>query len=164
MEQTYDSAGETIKHAHIVHKLARILVGKLMQSVAWHDASKLFSPEKVLFDIYTPQLENLQYGTLEYRIALEALNPALEHHYENNAHHPEHFENGIAGMTLMDIVEMFCDWKAATLRHKTGDLQVSFGINEKRFGIDPQLMQIFHNTADELNWFETKTTAPADKE
>ena len=38
-----------------------------------------------------------------------------------NRHHPEHFgEDGIRGMNLPDVVEMLCDWKAASERTKDG--------------------------------------------
>ena len=46
-------------------------------------------------------------------------------------------------MNLIDIVEMICDWKAATLRHNDGNLLKSVEINAKRFGMDDQLKQIF---------------------
>lgn len=54
--------------------------------------------------------------------------------------------NGIAGMTLIDLVEMFCDWAAAVQRHADGDLARSIEINRERFGISDQLAQILENT------------------
>lgn len=80
------------------------------------------------------------------------MKPALDHHYANNAHHPEHFPNGVNGMTLLDIVEMFCDWKAATERHADGSLARSIQINRERFGISDQLAEIMENTRREMNW------------
>ena len=50
-------------------------------------------------------------------------------------------------MNLVDIVEMICDWKAATLRHNDGNLLKSIETNARRFGYDDQLKQIFINTA-----------------
>jgi hypothetical protein len=53
-------------------------------------------------------------------------------------------------MNLVDIVEMFCDWCAATLRHENGDIKKSLGINQKRFLYDNKLLySIFLNTAKE---------------
>ena len=34
---------------------------------------------------------------------------ALQHHYQKNRHHPEAFERGVDGMTLVDLVEMVCE-------------------------------------------------------
>jgi len=76
----------------------------------------------------------------------------LAHHYAHNRHHPEHFPDGINGMTLMDLVEMLADWKAATERHDDGSLARSLGIQQDRFGITHQLAQILTNTAEHLGW------------
>ena len=46
----------------------------------------------------------------------------------------------------LDILEMLCDWKAATLRHKDGDIRKSIEINQKRFGYSDELKRIFLNT------------------
>ena len=86
------------------------------------------------------------YGSDEYKEFLAGMKPALDHHYAENRHHPEHFENGIDGMDLFDLVEMLFDWKEATERHNNGDILKSLDINEKRFNISPQLKQILANT------------------
>jgi hypothetical protein len=78
---------------------------------------------------------------------LRDMKPALDHHYANNRHHPEHFgEEGIDGMNLFDVLEMFIDWTASTRRHADGDIAKSIEINKKRFGMSDQLAQIFRNT------------------
>ena len=81
---------------------------------------------------------------------LRAIRYAFQHHYENNTHHPEHFENGIDGMSLLDLLEMFCDWQAACMRHADGDITKSLEINRKRFGMSDQLHNIFQATLSEL--------------
>jgi len=50
-------------------------------------------------------------------------------------------------MNLFDIVEMFCDWKAASERQHNGNLLTSISKNANRFGLSPQLVNIFENTA-----------------
>ena len=59
-------------------------------------------------------------------------------------------ELGINGMCLIDLLEMLCDWKAATLRHKDGDLRRSIDINQKRFGYSDEMKAILHNTAQRM--------------
>ena len=71
----------------------------------------------------------------------------LDHHYKHNPHHPEHHEAGVNGMTLIDLVEMFCDWLAAVERHADGDIFKSIEINTKRFNLSQQLVDILINTA-----------------
>ena len=130
---------ETQKHIEKVRDYIRFIIDKLDLRGVKHDASKLESPEVDLFAEHTLQLAALSYGSSEYQESLDALKPALDHHYASNRHHPEHFVNGITDMTLIDIIEMFCDWKASTLRHNDGNLLKSIEINAERFNIDGQL-------------------------
>ncbi len=50
-------------------------------------------------------------------------------------------------MDLIDILEMLCDWFAASKRNLNGDITSSINKNAERFGISPQLTKILHNTA-----------------
>lgn len=149
---TYDSREDTKKHVLRVQALAFVFRQAFKEQVAKHDQSKLESPEVELFDEWTPKLAGLTYGSEEYQAALKALGPALSHHYRCNRHHPEHWPDGVAGMTLMDLVEMFCDWKAASERHANGNLQRSIELNTARFQLDPQVAKIFENTRQALGW------------
>ncbi len=72
--------------------------------------------------------------------------PAIEHHNRHNAHHPEHHKDGIRGMNLLDLLEMLCDWKAATMRHGDGGIYTSLEINAERFGYSDELKKILLNT------------------
>lgn len=143
---------DTIQHIDRVTRLLDVIANELDLRAAGHDQSKLISPEKEVFEKYTPLLAGLTYGSEEYHAILLEMKPAIDHHYANNRHHPEHFANGIDGMTLIDLVEMFCDWKAATKRHNNGSLTRSLEINGKRFGMSDQLINIFRNTIKELGW------------
>ncbi len=143
---SYDSKQDTIDHINSVGRKIRRFTREMEIRAMEHDASKLISPEKELFDEMTPILKTLEYGSEEYKASLEKLKPALAHHYLHNSHHPEHYPDGIKGMDLFDIVEMFCDWMAATERVKNGDIRKSLGINQNRFGIPPELTMIFFNT------------------
>ena len=56
----------------------------------------------------------------------------------------------VLGMSLFDLIEMICDWRAATRRHADGDILKSIEINQKRFGYSDELKQIFYNTVKEM--------------
>ncbi|HYE12200.1 MAG TPA: DUF5662 family protein [Patescibacteria group bacterium] len=142
-----DCIKETKQHVVKVATCIDKVIEELMIRRAFHDSSKMQEPELAIFTEFTPKLKNSTYGSDEYKGFLKEMGVALQHHYENNPHHPEHFENGIKGMTLVDIVEMFCDWKAATLRHDNGDIYKSIEFNKNRFGYSDDLEQIFINTA-----------------
>ena len=138
---------ETQKHIEAVRKYIRFMIDKIDMRGVKHDASKLESPEVEVFAEYTPKLNNTTFGSEDYYKNLEQMKSALDHHYASNRHHPEHFVNGINDMTLIDILEMFCDWKASTLRHNDGNLLKSIETNAERFNMEGQLKQILINTA-----------------
>ena len=145
---------ETIKHIERVRHYLRIVTDRLTSRGVMHDRTKLESPEVELFTEFTPRLAELKYGSEEYKESLAGLKPALDHHYVNSRHHPEHFNKGINDMNLVDIVEMLCDWKAAGERQRDGNLLKSIELNAQRFGYDDQLKQIFVNTAKMLDEVE----------
>ena len=55
-------------------------------------------------------------------------------------------------MSLIDILEMLCDWKAASERHANGSIMHSLIINRDRFKISDQLHAILENTVREFGW------------
>lgn len=149
---TYDSTQDTVDHIENVMRLLEKVVINLENRAAEHDDSKLKEPEKSMYDEFTPKLRGSTYGSDEYKQFLKDMSVALKHHYENNSHHPEHYPNGVNGMSLLDVIEMLVDWKAAGMRHADGDMQKSLEINKKRFGISDQLAEILQNTVKELGW------------
>lgn len=150
----YDSRPDTLQHSLRVGELMVQTIGELCERSVQHDHSKTESPEVDTFDEFTPKLKDSTYGSDEYKSFLAAMKPALDHHYAENRHHPEHFADGVAGMTLVDLVEMLADWKAATERHADGSLRRSLDINRERFGLSDQLMSILTNTAEHFGWLE----------
>jgi len=151
MEQ-YDSRPDTLKHKLRVQTLITDFCMQMSDIAKEHDNSKLEEPEKSIFDKMTPRLAKLEYGSDEYKESLKELGVALDHHYKENSHHPEHNAFGINGMNLFDIIEMFMDWKAAGERHNTGCIFKSIEVNKNRFNMSDQLVEIFKNTADKLGW------------
>lgn len=147
----YDSKADTLLHMKRVAQLLTEASGEFIKRAIIHDNSKLESPEKELFDEYTPKLKNCTYGSDEYKGFLKGLKVALDHHYKNNSHHPEHYENGVNGFDLFDLLEMFFDWTAATERHADGNIYKSIEINKDRFGLSEQLCNIMRNTAIRLD-------------
>lgn len=195
-----DSRPDTIEHILRVRELLYIVQNKLEARGFVHDQSKLQEPEKSAFDrLKALSLSGMDYGSPEYRLCLKAEKPAIQHHYDHNSHHPEHFKlwecpicktvfpesettpavvyesaprfcpkccpvgsifeatlephSGVDGMTLLDVLEMLIDWKAATERMKNGgDIRKSLEINRERFKLSPQLTAILANTIKEMGW------------
>jgi len=155
---------ETRKHIDEVRIFLDEICQEFKERGISHDQSKLHTPEVEVFEVYTEKLKSTTYGSEKYKQYLKEMKPAFEHHYANNRHHPEHFlltvaddfeyfergkKNLIQCMTLIDIVEMLCDWRAATKRHIDGDVMKSIELNQKRFGYGNELKQILINTINQ---------------
>lgn len=179
---SFDSTYDTQTHIAQVRTLMFSAITNLLQRSIEHDLSKLEDPEKGMFDLFTPKLRGLTYGSDEYKKTLAEMGPALEHHYAHNSHHPEHlgyaecdicftrhprdFEGhcsqcqhgtftlrpNIEGMSLFDLLEMLCDWKAAGMRHADGDFAKSLEYNRKHFNIPEVIYAQLIYTAQELKW------------
>jgi rubrerythrin len=191
----YDSELDTREHIRNVQRLLEAIVSNVLDRSVGHDKSKLDEPEKSMYDEFTPKLKGSTYGSDEYKGFLKDMGAALQHHYEINTHHPEHYKmwqcplcvsvfteseapigltdvrlcpkcsahgaiyesaleptSGIYGMSLLDLIEMLADWKAAGMRHANGNITQSLEINRQRFDMSDQLFEVFQNTVKELNW------------
>jgi hypothetical protein len=151
---TYDSTADTREHIEKVQSRIGTVVLLLQGRAFAHDASKLIEPEKSAYDdlMKFKSSHDMVYGSPDYAEGLKILGPALDHHYAANSHHPQHYENGISGMSLLDLLEMLCDWKAAGERYKDGNIGQSLTHNRERFGISDQLFAVLENTVKELGW------------
>jgi hypothetical protein len=149
--QIQQSIRDTQEHIRVVKKIVRYVEKALSERADAHDNSKLEEPELSAFAKYGPQLSTVEYGSPEYKAALVEMQPAVQHHYRSSRHHPEHFEGGINDMNIIDLIEMVCDWKAASMRMKDGgNFKDSIAFNRKRFGLSAQLVRIFANSNELL--------------
>lgn len=149
---TYDSRLDTYEHITTVRTHLMEVIHDLHRRSFDHDRSKLKEPEKSMFDEFTPKLRKLTYGSEEYKKCLQDMGEALQHHYDVNDHHPEHFADGVRGMNLIQVTEMLCDWKAASMRVESGDLLSSIRYNAQRFQLGGELEAMLVRTADYLGW------------
>lgn len=149
-ESLFNHQSETLKHVNEVRGNIVEVIKELDHRAQVHDGSKFVEPEASILADNNHRLAVTKYGTPEYAACLEAIKPALDHHYAKNRHHPQHWPNGVDDMTLVDLIEMLCDWRAATKRNKDGNIRTSIDHNAERFKLSPQLQQIMHNTVREL--------------
>lgn len=143
----------TRKHMQRVAHLLGDAAIEFVRRAQRHDLSKLepveLEPLQRMQDLIDAEGQ-APYGSDEYKRRTALLGPMLEHHYANNSHHPEHYENGVDGMDLFDLLEMFLDWKAASERGEESQMNISTAV--ARFGISDQVAQIMRNTADRAGW------------
>ena len=155
-----DSSKDTLEHRNKVKDFMAEFCSNLLDRAEAHDESKLHEPEKSQFDKVSEAhpLASSEYGSAEYKAGKAMLGPALEHHYQVNDHHPQHFPNGVAGMNLYQLVEMYVDWHASSTRNPNGSIVNSVQHNIGEFKIDPQLASILMNTAQLDESGEGETT------
>lgn len=145
---------KTLRHVETVRNFLNAVIRDLLNRQERHDQSKFQDPEVQAYEFMTERLRGLTYGSDEYRACLREMKPAIDHHYAANpSHHPEAHPHGIHDMNLIDLVEMLCDWKAASLRHADGDITKSIEINQNRFGYNDETRGFLERTA---KWLENQ--------
>lgn len=164
------------EHSGKVNSLMGDVVDDLEYRARLHDRSKLDSPEKEMFKEYTPKLKETVFGSKEYNDNKKEMGKALQHHYDVNRHHPEHFscyicdecnevyrepvnecvccgsglltkQPDITQMSLFDLMEMMCDWIASISRQPDGNIYKSIEINQSRFNYSNDIKRILISTA-----------------
>lgn len=140
---------DTFRHIERVRNLLNYFAKELLDRGEAHDQSKLASPEVEVLTEHTSKLQGLTYDSPEYKANLNTadMKAMLEHHYARNRHHPQFHKRGVDDMDLVDLLEMICDWKAASERHNDGNIRKSIEKNAERFNMSQQLTRIFENTA-----------------
>jgi len=142
-----------LKHKVYVCYFLAIFSAKLFWRALFHDLSKFSRIERTGFSKASQKMHKVAYGSEEYEHLrkTEEMKLASAHHHRVNRHHPEHFHDfhalgGVTGMTLVDLVEMWCDWQSAVKRQEGGSLHRSVQVNKEGFGISDQLAQILRNS------------------
>lgn len=153
----------TIVNDHIRRVRAYIAYARFLleQRSTEHDASKLTEPELSIFANHYEVLKSATYPSPEYDAASNAVKPAIDHHWYTNDHHPEYFDYagdskpsyGIEYMNCFQLIEMLCDWKAATETTPGGDIWKSIEYNCKhRFFVSESRYNLIVETAKAMGW------------
>lgn len=143
-----ESKFKTMRHIETVRNYLNAVIRDLITRGERHDQTKLEPPEVEIFEIYTPKLRGCTYGSEEYRQNMKEMKVAIDHHNSMNRHHPEFFIDGMKSMNLLDLLEMICDWTAATMRHGDGDIRKSLELNQGRFGYSDEVKGLLLNTVE----------------
>lgn len=101
----------TREHIRNVRNLLNKFADVLQYKGSNHDQSKLEEPEVYGWAAMDLE-EKYDYGSPEYYDKIRRYSEVFNHHYMVNSHHPEHFANPEKEMTLIDMIEMLCDWFA----------------------------------------------------
>lgn len=169
----YTQWGTTIHRFWVFWYMSKFCV-KLMWRAIVHDLSKYRHDEAEGFARTIFNLKHTTYGSTTYKSLLRSIEPNLKLHYQRNSHHPEHYNywecngcfthqplgnngicgvcgytqfthrQGIAEMDVLDKIEMVVDWRAATKRHKDGDIIKSLEKNKDRFKYNYKEQTMFY--------------------
>ncbi len=124
---------QTLTHKFWVFFYINRICIMLYKRAIVHDLSKLLEPEASAF-ANAPMLKGIEFGSPAYKASTEQLRPCLEHHYANNSHHFQYYEDKFKGMNALDRIEMAADWTASARRTKNGDVYKSLEKQQSRAG------------------------------
>lgn len=141
------------EHINRVQKWMALAITFLLARSNTHDLSK-YSQDELGLVMGKPAFDKYEYMSKEERDALAAVKDSLVHHYAHNPHHPEHHPDGIDGMSLLALLELCADWKAAGEMSPNGSFAKSLEHNRERFNLSPQLVKILENTGREMGWMQ----------
>jgi hypothetical protein len=135
-------------HKFLVLQYMNQFIQDLVKRAEEHDNSKFSEEEFPGLVAAMDEIKQFPYGTPEYEAMRLKHQKTFMAHYRKNRHHPEHHSKGIEDMTLTDVVEMFCDWKAASMRAgNQGSMEGSIRIGAEKYNLHPVLVKILENTA-----------------
>lgn len=135
-------------HKFVVLKFMNYIIHDLIIRAEEHDQTKFSEEEFPGLVAAMEEIKMYPYGTPEYEEMRKKHAKPFAEHYAKNRHHPEHFPNGVEDMTLVDLLEMLCDWKSASMRQEHGgSIENSIKIATEKYNLSPQLVKILDNTA-----------------
>jgi hypothetical protein len=142
--------GTIYHHKFIVLQFMNVIIHELIRRAEEHDQSKFGDDEFLGYLAVLDDIRKYPYGTPEHEEMRKKHAKVFETHYVKNRHHPEYHKNGIEDMTLIDLVELLIDWKAASMRQENGgNITNSIEVAKTKYNIHPQLVKILENTAKE---------------
>lgn len=152
MNMEFDFLCDTILHVGEVAENLEVCASNLRQRGFAHDRTKFKALEFDAFVSTREKFKKANFGTPEYQACIDIIKPAVDSHYANNSHHTGYYQNGIKDMSLLDILEMVCDWKAANRRSPDLDFDESINRCVKKYNISPELEKIIRTTLQQLSW------------
>jgi len=128
-----------------------LIAFKLIWAGIKHDWSKFTLTEMKGFIKVAENFSDIEYGSKEYKKLGCSIFPVLKRHWAKNSHHPEYYQGDISRMSIIDLIEMACDWVAATKYHKNGKFERSLKINTDRFNLSTEDIKFINLIKKELD-------------
>jgi len=142
-----------LQHKESIAKYMAKFAAELSYRSAIHDVSKFKKEELEVYAEFIDEMNKHPFNSPEEKELREKYQTASIVHKKLNRHHPEHFENGMEGMNLIDLIEMLCDWRSASERSAGDSIRKGLPIMKDKYNISPQLLKILENTLKDFNLF-----------
>jgi len=152
MDTSTEVLTDLLMHRIEVAENLNEIQGELNRRGIVHDKSKFLPKEHDAFVQTRPDFKKANYGTPEYQKCVDAIKPAIDHHYANNRHHTAYHKDGFAEMNLIDVLEMLADWKAANRRSPDLSFKDSLPRCYKKYDIPDNMQKHIENTLSGLGW------------
>lgn len=125
-----------LRHHRQVSYLLRELARQLENRADLHDLSVLELDEFEGRVEIQHVARKYPYDSPEYRESIKD-NTSLQLHYSRNSHHPEHYPNGVDGMSFIDFIEMTIDWLGASRTYRNTSFEDGLKDQIRRFKLQP---------------------------
>lgn len=132
-------------HRYYIRRLMTKVIDELTYRMESHDLSKLTPEEKPFFEIASQEGNKIN-DPKERAALIEKIKPGLLHHYRHNSHHPEHYEDLVKGMNLLDLIEMLCDWLAVNYKYQDSHPIDHIEHAQRKLGFSDEVKRVLVNT------------------
>lgn len=134
------------KVSFMLKQIARLLEARADQ----HDLSK-FDLEEFQGFCELDNARKYEYGSPEYEAVVHG-NTAAKLHVSRNRHHLEYHPGGLGDMSMIDVIEMLCDWEIARQQRDTEiDIDVTWQTRQRRFDLSDEETVFLRNIWEKLN-------------
>lgn len=141
-----------LRHIMTVQALMRQVAHYLLERADRHDLSKL-APDELGGLIEIDRIADEKgLNSPEYMAALSG--GAIQLHRSRHSHHPEYHPDGVNDMSLVDLIEMVCDWKAANLLRGHPEWHKSIEMMAERLELSPYQTWLINLIAAALEGLE----------
>lgn len=156
---------DTRKHQQWVAEQMIICAKRLLDRAVVHDASKFSDVERKAYvgPVWELNTRDVPYGSEEYKRLTAQMGEGWDHHKAHNTHHPEYNKvncpefasDPFSGMDLFELMEMLCDWIAASKRRGNSPWLPIKRFSEE-MGLSHQLQCVLQNTLGSLTHNQQK--------
>ena len=137
-----------IRRALVQDKLSTV-ARELISRGRTHDNSALGSPEIEVYHRFFSEYRKYKIGDPRKDEVFAQMAEAIGHHFQYNDHHPEHFENGINDMDLIQLMQFTADIMSWSEQEQVDIFEILPMIRDK-CGMVDQVYNLICNTITEI--------------